>query len=156
MGSEQAGTWCSQLSGISVVPTKIKEHFFPMKTAASNVQLIFIKLEKKKKNKVLGLSDLPVLCFTVLKHMLCTHASGVFSCRAAITLRNNEKAASLRKRSQRCSYIQANQLVGFGKNTKMVTWTLYWYKKNWRSYLRKVKIYSCWSIFPHYPDVQDT
>lgn len=122
---------------ISVVPTKIKERFCLMKTAASNVQLIFIKLEKKQKQKHPSAAIWSPSCVFVSKCMWCTPACGVFSCGAAVTLRYKKKAASPGKRSQHCSYMQANQLVRFGKNTKMVTWTLYWYKKKLKKLLKK-------------------
>lgn len=112
------------------------------------------KIQKKTEKPSAAIS-LPIL-FCCVKSYVVHSCSFCVPCGETVTLRYNKKAAYPRKRSQHCSYIQANQLVRSGKNTKTVTWTLYWYKKNWRSYLRKVKIYSCWSIFPHYPDVQDT
>lgn len=64
-----------------------------------------------------------------------------------------------RKRPRHCSYIQGNQL-GLERTPKRLLEhdvdILKKKKKKRRCYLRKVKIYSLYGIFPHYPDVQDT
>lgn len=81
---------------------------------------------------------------------------GRLSSGAAITLRYDKRISNLRKRPRHCSYIQGNQL-GLERTPKWLLEhdvdILKKEKKKRRCYLRKVKIYSLYGIFPHYPDV---
>lgn len=94
------------------------------------------KIQKKNRKTVCSYFS-PHSVFCCVKSYVVHSCSFCVPCGETVTLRYNKKAAYPRKRSQHCSYIQANQLVRSGKNTKTVTWTLYWYKKKLKELLKE-------------------
>lgn len=141
-----AGTWLSQLLRISVVPMKIKE-YLPYKDSSLIYSWFLLSWKNICSYVISQICVLLCQAYVVHSYFWCVLLCSI--------LRYRKKHQQPRKRSQHCTYIEANHLVRFGKNTKMVIRTFYRNKKL-KKLLKKSQNIWLLGYFPTLPDAQDT